>query len=316
MHRLRLAALFLSLTAAPCAGQVACGALTVVAPFPAGSNTDAVARLIGERVAEIVGRPVVVDNKPGAEGQIAAADVRRAPPDGCRLLFATAGNLSIVPFTRREPPYDPLRDFTPIADVGRYTFVLFASPGVPVRDAKSFVDFARSRPDALNYATANNTNLLVFSHIQRQFGLRAERITYRGEPEAMTDLMQDRVQAMVATTVGVPHAREGRIRALAVLAPRRTPLLPDVPTFAEAGLGDPGIVAWAGIVGPAGLPTATVQALSRAFVSAMERDDAAGRAAALGFTLTPAPAERFAALMREQHAVYGRVIREIGLPVQ
>ncbi|WP_207538731.1 Bug family tripartite tricarboxylate transporter substrate binding protein [Sabulicella rubraurantiaca] len=309
------AALSALVFATPSVAQQQCSSLTVVAPFPAGSNTDAIARLVGERAAQTLGRPVVIDNKPGAEGQLAAVDVRRAPPDGCRILFATSGNLSILPFIRRDPPYDPLRDFTPLAEIGRYNFFLFVSRGMP-DNVQGFVEAARARPGALNFATGNNTNLLAMAEIQRQFGLRLERVNYRGEPPAMTDLMQDRVQAMVATSIGVPHAREGAIRALAVMLPQRIPILPDVPTFTEVGIRDLGIVPWAGFVGPAGLPEATVKALSDALVSAMDHPPLRARAAELGFTMSPSPSGDFARLMREQHEVYGRVIREVGLPVE
>lgn len=310
-----LAALGLLAAALPAAAQPGCANLTIVAPFPAGSNTDAIARLIGERASEALRRPVIIDNKPGAEGQIAAVEVRRAPPDGCRILFATAGNLSILPFIRRDPPYDPLRDFTPIADIGRYSFFLFVSRAMP-GDLRAFVEAARARPGAFNFATANNTNLLAFAEIQRQFGLRFERVNYRGEPAAMTDLMQDRVQAMVATSIGVPHAQEGRIRAVAVMAPQRNPLMPDLPTFAEAGIRELGIVPWAGFVGPAGMAPESVQALSDTLVTVMERAELRERAAALGFVIAPTRAATFATLIREQHEVYGRVIREVGLPVE
>lgn len=312
---LALLAAALCAFAPPAIAQLQCVNVTIVAPFPAGSNTDSVARLVGERVGEALRRPVIVDNKPGAEGQIAAVEVRRAAPDGCRILFATAGNISILPFLRREPPYDPLRDFTPIADIGRYNFFLFVSTAMPA-DLRGFVDAARARPGAFNYATANNTNLLAFAEMQRQFGLRVERVVYRGEPAAMTDLMQDRVQAMVATSIGVPYAREGRLRALAVMLPERSPLMPDVPTFAEAGISDLGLVPWAGFMGPAGMAQATIDALSEAFFVSMDRADVRDRAAAMGFTMTPARAAPFARLVREQHEVYGRIIREVGLPAE
>ncbi|HYF09276.1 MAG TPA: tripartite tricarboxylate transporter substrate binding protein [Acetobacteraceae bacterium] len=315
IKRCGLALLFIAVLAVPAFAQLACAALTIVAPFPPGSNTDAIARLVGERASETLRRPVIVDNRPGAEGQLAAVEVRRAPPDGCRVLFATSGNLSILPYIRREPPYDPLRDFTPIAEIGRYIFFLFASPALP-GDVPSFVAAASARPGAFNFATANNTNLLAFAEIQRQFGLRFERVTYRGEPAAMTDLMQDRVQAMVATSLGVPHAREGRIRALAVLLPERSPLMPEVPTFAEAGIRDLGIVPWAGFVGPAGMAQPVADMLSEVLVGAMERTDVRDRAAGLGFTIAPARAAPFARLIREQHEVYGRVIRDVGLPAE
>lgn len=315
MPVLGLLAATLTAFALPAAAQQNCANLTIVAPFPAGSNTDAIARLVGERAGEALRRPVIIDNKPGAEGQIAAVEVRRAAPDGCRILFATAGNISILPFLRREPPYDPLRDFTPIADIGRYNFFLYVSTAMP-GDVQGFVNAARARPGAFNFATANNTNLLAFAEMQRQFGLRLERVVYRGEPAAMTDLMQDRVQAMIATSIGLPYARESRLRALAVMLPERSPLMPDVPTFTEAGIRDLGLVPWAGFMGPAGMPQPVVDALSEALVGAMDRADVRERATALGFTMTPTRAAPFAQLVREQHEVYGRIIREVGLPVE
>lgn len=301
---------------APAWAAIPCPVVTLVAPFPPGSNTDSVARLIGEKASAALSKPVVIENKPGAEGQIAALDVKRASPDGCRIFFSTSGNLSILPYIRKAPPFDPLKDFTPIVGVGRYTYILYVSPAVPGHTVQDFVGFVKAAPGKYNYATGSNTNLLVFSQIQKQFGLDMERVSYKGEPPAMLDLLQDRVQAIVATTIGLPYVKDGRIKALAVMSAQRSPLLPDVPTFDEAGIKDLAIVPWAGIVGPAGLPPQTVAELSNAFHAAMADPDVQSRAAALGFTLEFSSSSDFAALMREQHSVYGRVIAEVGLPVE
>lgn len=317
MLRTLLAVLGLAIaTSGSAAAEIPCTTVTVVAPFPPGSNTDSVARVIGEKVSEILGKSLVIENKPGAEGQIAAMDVKRAPPDGCRIFFSTSGNLSILPYIRKNPPFDPLKDFTPIAGVGRYTYILYVSPAVPGRTVQDFIAYAKSSPGKFNYATGSNTNLLVFSQIQKQFGLQMERISYKGEPPAILDLIQDRVQAIVATTIGVPYAKDNRIRALAVMSRQRNHLLPDVPTFEEAGIKHLAIVPWAGIVGPAGMPEQIVEKLSSAFLAAMSRADVQARATALGFTLEPSTFSSFASLIREQHQVYGQVIADVGLPAQ
>lgn len=293
-----------------------CRLLTMVVPFPAGSSTDTIARALGEKASASLAIPVVVENKPGAEGQIAAVDIMRAPPDGCRLHLATSGNLSIVPYIRKEPPYDPRTDFTAVAGVGRYTYILYVASDVGAATLADFVAEAKRRPGALNYATGSNTNLLAMAYIQSALGIHLTRVSYRGEPPAILDMIGGRIQAMVATTIGLPHAKEGKLKAFAVMLPKRMDAMPDLPTFDEVGIRGLSIVPWAGLVGPAGIPAETVATLNKVFVSAMQDADVRRKMDDLGFVLMPSSPEAFAKEIADQHVVYGQRIREAGLEPQ
>ena len=293
-----------------------CRTITFVAPFPPGSTTDSVTRLLADKVGETLGRPVIVENKPGADGQVAAQDVMRAPPDGCRLMLATSGALSIVPFLRKEKPYDPSADFTAIADVGRYQFFFYVPASLGVSTIAAFTDLIKKNPGRYNYAVGNNTGLLSFNFARQKFGWDMQRVNYRGEPPAVVDMLADRVHAIVATGAHVPHVTDKKLRALAVVLDGRSELLPDVPTYAEIGLGDFKVVLWLGVVGPPKMPRDTVELVSAAFVKAIGRDDVKAAASRLGFAMTPSGPDAFAKLIAEQTAVYGVRIREAGLTAE
>jgi len=313
--RLVLAALsiaLVSVASAP-AAPLDCRLITFVVPFPAGSTTDAISRLLSDQVAETLGRTVVVENKPGADGQVAALDVMRAPADGCRLMLATSGALSIVPFLRKERPYDPVTDFTPIADVGRYQFFFYVPASLGAGTMAAFIELIHKNPGRYNYAVGNNTGLLSFNFARAKFDLKMERVNYRGEPPAIVDMLADRVHAIVATGGHIPHVTDGKLKALAVVLDQRSELLPEVPTYAEVGLGDFKVVLWLGVVGPPKMPRDTVDPLSAAFITAMKRDDVRAAANRLGFAMTPSGPDAFGKLIADQTVVYGERIREARL---
>ena len=290
--------------------------VTLVVPFPPGATTDTIARILAQQASVGLGRTVVVENKPGAEGQLAAQDVAKSPADGYRITLATAGNLSALPAMRRSPPYDPVADFTPVADVGRYQFFVYAHPSLPAKSFREFIEHARANPGKLSYGTGNNTGVLTMAGFRSAHGLDMTHVPYKGEPPAIADLVAGRVQAMVATGIGIPHAREGRLRMLAALLPQRSPLAPDVPTLRETGQKDLDAVLWAGVVGPAGMPADALERLHREFNAALVHPEVVAAIEKLGFTLTPGKAEAFGALIREQVAVFRRLVRDAGLPVE
>ena len=290
-----------------------CRAITFVVPQPAGSTTDAIARLLSDKVGETLGRAIVVENKPGADGQVAAVDVMRAPPDGCRLLLGTSGTLSVVPFVRKEKPFDPSADFTAIADVGRYAFFFYVPTSLGVDTMAAFTDLIHKNPGRYNYAVGNNTGLLSYNFAASKFGWAMQRVNYRGEPPAMLDMLADRVHAIVATGAHVPHVKDGKLRALAVVLDARSELVPEVPTYTEVGLGDFKVVLWLGVVGPAKIPRDVVETLSAAFVKAIGRDDVKPAASRLGFAMTPSGPDAFARLIAGRTVVYGQRIGEAGL---
>jgi tripartite-type tricarboxylate transporter receptor subunit TctC len=290
--------------------------VTIVVPFPPGATTDAIARIIAQQASTTLGRSIVIDNKPGAEGLLAAQDVAKAAPDGYRILLGTSGNLSVVPASRKNPPYDVATDFTPIADVGRYQFFLYTHPSLPAKTFREFIDYAKANPGKLSYGTGNNTGVINMAGFRSAHGLDMVHVPYKGEPPAVVDLLAGRVQAMVGTGIGIPHAREGKLRMLVALLPKRSPLAPDVPTLVETGQKDLEVILFAGIVGPAGIPADVVQRLNTELNAAMANPDVIAQIEKLGFTLTPTRVDTFGAMLKDQLVAYRKAVRDAGLPIE
>ena len=288
--------------------------IRVVVPFPAGSATDVVARILGQSVSAAIGQSVLIDNKAGADGAIGGAEVANAAPDGYTLLFATNSPMAAVPALRKTPPYDPVADFAPVTDVGRYTFFLYANAATPFKTVGEMIAYAKANPGKLNYATGNATGIVSFAQINALAGIDMAHIPYKGEPAGVADLVANRVQLMVATlTTGGPHMREGRLRALATTLPRRSPVFPDVPTMAEAGLPQFSILSWAALYAPAKTPKEVVDRLNREFVAAMKRPDVLAAVEKQAFALTPSTPEQLAELTRSQKEAYARILRAAGV---
>jgi len=288
--------------------------IRVVVPFPAGSATDTVTRILANSVSQSVGQPLVVENKAGADGAIAASEVARSPADGYTLLMATNSPMSAVPAMKKNPPYDPVADFTPITDVGRYTFFIVVHPSVPARTLAELIDYARANPGKLNYATGNTTGIVSTAFFAAQAGIQMVHVPYRGEPQAITDLVAGRVQFMFcSSSTSIPHIREGKLRAVVTTLPKRSTLLPDVPSIAEAGMPQFSITSWAGLFGPAKLPREVVERLNREFGAAMARSDVQAAMERQAFALTPSSPEQLAGFVKEQMESYRRTLRAAGV---
>jgi tripartite-type tricarboxylate transporter receptor subunit TctC len=288
--------------------------IRVIVPFPAGSATDNVARLLSATVSAAMGHSVVVENKAGADGAIAALEVMRAAPDGHTLLLATNSPMSAVPAMKKSPPYDPVNDFTAITDIGRYTFFLIAHPSAPFNTLAEFVQYAKANPGKLNYATGNTTGILSFAQIAALAGIQMVHVPYKGEPQALTDVIAGRVELMVsAAAVAVPHVKDGRLKALAVTLPRRSPILPNVPTLAESGMPKFSLTSWAGLFGPAKMPKDVLDRLNREFVAAMAKPEVLATMEKQGFFLTSSSPEKLNAWVKEQYEVYKNVLKSAGV---
>jgi tripartite-type tricarboxylate transporter receptor subunit TctC len=288
--------------------------IRVIVPFPAGSATDNVARLLSATVSASMGHSVVVENKAGADGAIAALEVMRSVPDGHTLLMATNSPMSAVPAMKKSPPYDPVNDFTAISDVGRYTFFLIAHPAAPFNNLTELVQYAKANPGKLNYATGNTTGILSFAQIAALAGLQMVHVPYKGEPQALTDVIAGRVELMVsAAAVAVPHVKEGRLKALAVTLPRRSPILPNVPTLVESGMPKFSLTSWAGLFGPPKMPKEVVDRLNREFVAAMAKPEVLAIMEKQGFYLSSSSPEKLNAWVREQYEVYKNVLKSAGV---
>jgi tripartite-type tricarboxylate transporter receptor subunit TctC len=291
--------------------------IRIVVPFPAGSATDTVARILGQSVSAAIGQPVIVDDKPGADGAIAAAEVAKSPADGYTLLMATNSPMSAVPALKKSPPYDPVADFTPITDVGRYTFFLYVNAGVQAKTFKELIAYAKANPGKLAYATGNTTGIVSFAQMNALAGVEMLHVPYKGEPQGITDLVGGRVQLMWATpTTGIAHVKDGKLRALVTSLKTRSSLLPDVPTIYESGMPQFTIVSWAGLYGPAKLPKDVLERLNREFVAAMKRPDVIAAMDKQAFALSPSTPEQLGAHTREQMESYQRILRAAGVQAE
>jgi tripartite-type tricarboxylate transporter receptor subunit TctC len=288
--------------------------IRLVLPFPAGGVADAVARIIGQRLSQTLGQPVVVDNRPGADGAIAGETVMKAASDGYTLLFGTSSTLSAVPALRKNPPYDPVTDFTPIALVGRFSFFVFVNAGMQAKTLPEFVRFARANPGKLNYGTGNTPSILATAQFKSLAGIDMLQVPYKGDAPAITDLLGGRVDMVIASTVpALALAKDGKIRALAALLGQRSSHLPDVPTMVEAGFPEYSVTSWAGLFGPARLPREIVEILERETNTILRQQDVKDQLERQAFEIEGSTPEQLRLYVKAQREVWQRAAREAGI---
>ncbi len=287
--------------------------IRLVTQGPAGSLSDVIVRTLGKELSESMKQPVVIDNKPGGDGVIAAADVQKAAPDGYTLLFATNSPMAAVPAMKKNPPYNPLTDFTPITNVGHFTFFLYVNASVPAKTLPELLAYARTQPDKLSYGSGNSTGIVGMAQIQSLANIRMLHVPYKGEPQAVTDLVGGRIDLMWGTpTTGLSLVKEGKLRALATSLRERSPMLPDVPTIYET-LPNFSIVSWGGIFGPAGMSPQLVQRLNRELVAAMKKPSVVAIMAKQGVALSPSTPEQLGAYLKEQIDAWKQAVTGAGI---
>jgi tripartite-type tricarboxylate transporter receptor subunit TctC len=250
------------------------GPITMVVGWPAGGPSDNVARLVGVRLTEVLGKSVVIDNRAGAGGNIGSDVAARARPDGSTIMLATVVSHGLNSALYAKLNYDPLKDFAPIGLITSSPSVLLVPVTSPIKTVRELIDKARAEPGKLNYASAGigSTQHLAGASFKKIAGIDIAHIPYKGTAPAMTDLMANRVD-MILTTGAMSFVRSGKVRALAVAAHQRLPGLPDVPTFDEAGLKGFYTDSWYGLVAPAGTPRPALQALNDALAVALRNVD-------------------------------------------
>ena len=313
-RRLALALSGLALAARGAGAQSAAGApLRLVVPFPAGTTPDTLARLYGAAISGPLGQPVVVDNRAGGGGMIAAEFAARAAPDGNTLFVGSNGTISINKHITDRMPFDPDRDFRPVAFLGVSMQVLVVRPGLAT-DLAGFL--ARARAEEVNYASvgAGSAGHLFMAGLVNQLGLKGQHVPYRGAPQALLEIAAGRVEVMVAAIgSALPLIREGKVVALAVTGPGRDPLLPEVPSFEQAGVPGFALAVWNALFAQRAVPDATVGRIAAAIADA-QRDESVRRGVtAAGFTveaLDPASMGRFIA---EESARWGEIARATGV---
>jgi tripartite-type tricarboxylate transporter receptor subunit TctC len=285
--------------------------LRLVVGFAPGGAADVMARIIAKGLGAQLGQQVIVDNKAGADGIIAAQEVMRAPPDGYTFLLGTNTAMVAVPSLRPNPPYDPFKAFTPLSSAGEFSMFLAVSPALPSRNLNEFLDHIAANPGKYNSASSNSAAELAMLQLLGTRNAKVVNVRYKGDVQAMTDLVSGQIQMMFSTGTLTPNfAKDGKIKALVTLLPARSPLLPEVPTAAELKIGKLTITPWAGFFGPAGLPADVVDKLSGELRNALARPDVRDQLAGQGFSsygMTPA---EFAAFFRKQYDGFVATVRE------
>jgi len=288
--------------------------IRIVLQFPPGGSTDAVARILAQSLTTSLGQPVLVENRPGADGAIAGDFVARAEPDGHTFFLASNTPMMQVPLLKKNPPYDPIKSFTPVSLVGRYVYVLVAQPSLPVQNAAELLAYARNNPGKLNYGSYSGVTNLMFTRIKSEAKVDMNLIPYKGEGPTITDILGGHVQLTYATpTSTLPHIRDGKLKPLAVLLPARSSLLPQVPTVAEAGLPTLTAGTWAALYGPAKLPPEIANRMSRELNAAMARPDVRDRIEKQGFDLSGSTPAELGSFMVEQLQAWAKAFSDAGM---
>lgn len=285
--------------------------IKIVVPFAAGGAVDVVARVVGQRISDQVNQPVIVDNKPGGHANIGADFVAKSPPDGYTLLLGANGLASNMTL-HKNIPFDTLRDFAPVAGVGYAPLVLVVPAASPAKSLQEFIAMARAKPGEFTYGTAaaGGSGHLATELLKSEAKFDALHVPYKGGAPALTDLMGERISFMLLNPIEVvPHVKSGRLRALAVSSPKRLPMLPDVPTFKEAGI--PGFEAsvWWGFVAPAKTPKDVVARLESEVLKALENDAVRDKLVSLGAVVEPTNSAQFGQFLKSEVDKWARVIK-------
>jgi len=286
----------------------------MIIAFPPGGPTDLVSRVLAQKLSEQLGQQVIVDNKPGAGGNIAAELAARAAPDGYTIFYNTSA-IVIGPALYGKVNYDTLKDFAPVLLTASVPMVLVVNPQLPARSVKEFLDLAKTRSGALNYSSSGTGTIthLASAMMSTQTGIQTQHIPYKGSAPGLVDLASGQTQFMIDTINTVlPYVRDNRLRGLAVTSAKRSPLLPDLPTLAEAGISGFEAAAWQGIVVPTGTPNEIVQKLNAEVNKALMHPDIRSRLAAQGADILGGTPAEYAAYLRSEMPRWAKAVKDSG----
>ena len=258
--------------------------ITIVAVFGPGSASDTICRIIADKLSPLLGQPVVVEDRPGADGALAALYVHNQPADGYTLLMGTNSPLSADPFIHSNINYDPIKDFVPITRVGSFTLMLVVNPKLPIHSVKELVDYTKTNPGKLTYASGNTAGIVGMETVKRWAEISILHVPYKTTGPALEDIIAGRVSMMFADfTSAMPHVTAGTIRPLAISRIKRSSLFPDLPTMDEAGIKGFNLDAWAGLVAPAGTPPEVVTKLNGALRKVIDSPEVQAKFKNVGF---------------------------------
>lgn len=290
--------------------------ITLVLPFAAGSGTDTTTRLIGKEVGQALGVSMVIDNKAGANGSIAASYVARSAPDGYTLFVTTNTTHSANPYLLKNMTYDPMKDFTPIARTGDLPFMLVIHPDIPANSVAELIALARKEPSKYSYASGSSSAIVSGATFARLAGIDLLHVPYKSSPPALTDVIAGRVSMMfVDVPTGLPHVNAKALKPLAVTTKRKSTLLPELPTMDETVKGFD-ITSWQGWLGPANMPKDMVARLNAEIRKVIERPEIKSQLAERGMEAFSGTPEEFEAFLKEQLVLWEKLIGDAGIEKQ
>ncbi len=285
--------------------------LRMIVGFAPGGAADVMSRIIAKGLSAQMNQQVNVENKPGADGILASQELMRAPPDGYTLMMGTNTATVAVPALRPNPPYDPFKAFTPLSTAGEFSMFLAVSPSLPSGSLKEFLDHVAANPGKYNSGSSNSAAELAMLQLLGTRGAKVVNARYKGDVQAMTDLVGGQIHMMFSTGTLTPtFVKDNKIKSLLTLLPQRSPLLPEVPTATELGIGKLTITPWAGFFGPAGMPAEVVEKLSLELRNALARPDVRDQLVGQGFSsygMTPA---EFTAFFKRQYDGFVNTVKE------
>ena len=288
--------------------------ITLVAVFGPGSASDTICRVIAQPLSAALNESVIVENRPGANGALAAQYVARSAPDGYTLLMGTNSPLSAVPFMMKSPPYDAVKDFTPITRVGSFTLMLVVHPSIPAKNMKELIDYAKDNPGRLSFASANTSGIVAGETLKHWAEIDLLHVPYKSAPPALQDLIAGRVSMMFTDlTTGLPHVQSGALRALAVTRLHRSSLFSELPTMDEAGVTGFDMDSWAGIVAPAHTPPEIVTRLNTELRKIIDSPDIKKMLGRVGFEAFSSSPQEMQNTIKVQLGKWGKMVKDAGI---
>jgi tripartite-type tricarboxylate transporter receptor subunit TctC len=288
--------------------------ITIVAVFGPGSASDTLCRIIGDKLSPALGQPVVVEDRPGADGALAAQYVHHQPADGYTLLMGTNSPLSADPFIHKGLNYDPIKDFVPITRVGSFTLMLVVDTKLPIHSVKELAAYGKANPGKLSFASGNTAGIVGGYTIQKWAEISMLHVPYKTTGPALMDIIAGRVSMMFADFTSVmPHVKAGTVRPLAISRMHRSSLYPDLPTMDEAGVKGFNLDAWAGLVAPAGTPPEVVKKLNIELRKVIDSPDVQAKFKNVGFEGFSSTPEELGDYMKAQLVEWGKMVKDAGI---
>ncbi len=293
--------------------------IVLVVPFAPGGTSELISRLVAQKLTERLGQQVVVENRPGAAGNIAMEQVARAAPDGYTLILGHIGTLAVNPAMFPKLPYDAIKDFAPVSLIAAVPNIVTVNPAVPAKTLKEFLDLARAKPGSINYGSAGNGSAghLAMEYLKRIAKADMVHVPYKGTGPMLTDLLAGQTQAtFTGSSPLIPHIKSGKLRALAVGSAVRIPSLPEVPTVAESGFAGFETSQWYGIIAPAKTPPAIIQKLSVEIAQVMKQPDVIARLSGDGTVMIGSTPNEFAAYISKEMKRWGEVVHDANIKAE